>query len=146
MGLRSRNKGARNERLLVEHLKDRLYTALRVPLSGAMKGYKCDVTATKNQKNYTFELKVRANEYASIYHLYNENKDKLTDIYRFQVGKLLICMSSNVDDVVNNIAGHYVLTDDRAAKKIAGMHKLLNGAQYLVIRGDRLGFLFLEYA
>lgn len=142
-GKMSRNKGARNERLLVAHLKQQGYSALRVPLSGAMKGYKHDVTAVKDGVEYSFELKARANEYDSIYHFFKEyKKDGVAKICNNESQVLAL---SDDFEKVKPIAGEYPLNDSRAARKLFGMKKLLNGAQYLALRGDRMGFLFVRY-
>lgn len=143
MGKFSRSKGARNERLLVEHLKRLGYSALRVPLSGAMAGFKHDVTAVKDGVEYTFELKVRANEYASIYHYFKVNaKDGVVRIATEDSNTLLM---SDDFEKVKDPAGVYQFDESRTAKKLFGMNKLRQGAQFLVIRGDRVGFLFLSY-
>lgn len=139
----SRNKGARNERLLVEHLKNMGYGALRVPLSGAMKGYKFDVTATKDQITYTFELKVRATEYANIYNDYQAYAH--LGVYAAEYAGNLFFMSDDFEKVKKPGGGFFQKREDRTTKKIAGMQKLLNGADFLVIRGDRMGFLFVRY-
>ncbi len=143
MGKFSRSKGARNERLLVAHLKELGYSSLRVPLSGAMVGYKHDVIATKNNVTYTFELKVRANEYATIYHDYNTYAH--LGIYRAECNGVLFSMSNDFEKVKGLSEGFFQKREDRTTKKISGMNKLLNGAEYLVIRGDRQGFLFVRY-
>ena len=139
----SRNKGSRNERLLVEHLKKKGYGALRVPLSGAMKGYKGDVRAIRGGVEYTFELKVRANEYGSIYAFFAQNEED--GVVRFSDSDSNTIVMSDDFEKVKDMAGEYPLDESRTAKKLMGMQRLLNGAQYLVIRGDRMGFLFLAY-
>lgn len=143
MGKFSRNKGARNERLLVDHLKKKGYEALRVPLSGAMKGYKHDVTAIREGVEYTFELKVRAMEYGSIYAFFAMNeKDGVVRIADKDSHTLV--MSDDLEKV-KDMAGEYPLNESRVAKKLFGMEKLRQGAQFLVLRGDRMGFLFIQY-
>jgi Holliday junction resolvase len=147
-GRMSRNKGARNERLLVEHLKKQGYAALRVPLSGAMKGYKHDVTAIREGVEHTFELKVRAREYGSIYAYYAANEvDGVVRICNVEAdGTSVELVMSDDLEKVKEVAGAYPFDNSRTAKKLFGMRKLLNGAQFLVIRGDRMGFLFIQYS
>ncbi len=142
----SRNKGARNERALVKYLESKGYKALRVPLSGAAKGFKHDVTAEKDGVTYTFELKVRANEYESIYHFYNTHKSG--GVVRIGTGNddCEVLIMSNEFEKVISIDGGYPADTSRTAKKLFNMKNLLNGAQFLVIRGDRQGWLFIHYA
>lgn len=144
-GRMSRNKGARNERQLVKYLESKGYHALRVPLSGAAKGFKHDVTAEKDGVTYTFELKVRANEYESIYHFYETNKQG--GIVRVGSGgdAAEVLVMSNEFERVLEMTGAYPANTTRTVKKLFNMRNLLNGAQFLVIRGDRLGFLFIQY-
>lgn len=144
MGKMSRNKGSRNERLLVEHLKKKGYEALRVPLSGAMKGYKCDVRAIRGGVEHTFELKVRANEYGSIYAFFAMNEEN--GVVRISDADSNTLVLSDDFEKVKDMAGEYPLDESRTAKKLHNMQKLLNGAQFLVIRGDRMGFLFVQYS
>lgn len=142
-GKMSRNKGARNERLLVQHLNDRGFTALRVPLSGAMKGYKHDVEAVKGGVSYPIELKVRATEYNTIYHLFNVHKDANNVVRVADPESQGLVMSDDIEKL--DMSGNYPSEHSKAFKKLIGMKKLLNGAEYLAIRGDRLGFLFIRY-
>lgn len=142
-GKHSRNKGARNERLLVEHLKKKGYEALRVPLSGAMKGYKHDVTAIRGGVEYTFELKVRAQEYGSIYAFFAQHEED--GVVRISDADSNTLIMSDDFEKVKDMAGEYPLDTSRTAKKLFGLEKLRQGAQFLVIRGDRMGFLFIQY-
>ena len=60
-GRRSRDKGARNERLVVELHRAIGLDALRVPLSGASEGFKGDVIVTIRDRKLQAEVKSRAN-------------------------------------------------------------------------------------
>lgn len=67
-GRRSRDKGNRSERALVNHFLDGGVSAERVPLSGAAGGsYKGDLTFACMGQDWVAESKVRATGFASIY-------------------------------------------------------------------------------
>lgn len=64
MGKMQRDKGARNERLLVEACRQAGLEAERIPLSGAMKGsFAGDVTVA----GYLCEVKVRGDGFKQLY-------------------------------------------------------------------------------
>ena len=89
-GKRSRDKGARSERALVNILRDAGLDAVRVPLSGACEGFKGDViirglievhdVSQREADFYNYpkriESKVRANGWKLIYR-YLEGNDAL---------------------------------------------------------------------
>lgn len=68
MGKFSRDKGARNERELVNLLRERGIHAERVPLSGAAHGsFSGDIIATLGGRLQRIECKVRADGFKQIY-------------------------------------------------------------------------------
>ena len=86
MGKKSRDKGARSERALVNLLREGGLAALRVPLSGASKGFKGDVvirgcvnnpnkdeTGGCDCPDFRIESKVRANGFKQIYNWLDGN-------------------------------------------------------------------------
>lgn len=67
-GRRSRDKGNRSERALVNHFLDAGVSAERVPLSGAAGGsYTGDLTFACLGQDWTAESKVRASGFAQLY-------------------------------------------------------------------------------
>lgn len=67
-GRLSRNKGARNERAIVNLFQDAGIHSERVPLSGAAGGsYVGDLTIAVNGEDWTCEAKLRAAGFKSIY-------------------------------------------------------------------------------
>jgi hypothetical protein len=67
-GKRSRDKGARGERHLVNFLQDKGFAAERVPLSGASGGsFKGDVSVPINGADRRLEVKVRADGFRELY-------------------------------------------------------------------------------
>ncbi len=67
-GKRSRDKGARGERHLVNYLQGEAFAAERVPLSGAMGGrFGADVSIPVLGVDRRGEVKVRANGFKQIY-------------------------------------------------------------------------------
>lgn len=77
MGKQSRDKGNRGERNLVSILRAYGIEAKRVPLSGAAKGFKGDVIATIQGKDWQIENKVRKDGFKQIYG-WLEGNDALT--------------------------------------------------------------------
>lgn len=70
MGKRSRDKGARGERMLVHLLQERGYAAERVPLSGAAGGsYSGDLSVPVLGIDRRIEAKWRAGGFAQLYSL-----------------------------------------------------------------------------
>ena len=75
MGKFSRDKGAREERAIVNKHKDNGFHALRIPLSGAARGFKGDVKI----EGLTAECKERAGGFKTIYKwLSQDDTDLLT--------------------------------------------------------------------
>ena len=70
MGKKSRDKGARNERNIVELIQRHGVEAKRVPLSGMMSGYKGDI----KMGSWNIECKVRANGFKQIYNWLDDCK------------------------------------------------------------------------
>jgi hypothetical protein len=74
MGKASRDKGAREERAIVNTWQDFGLAAERVPLSGAAGGsYVGDVSIPLLGKDRVFEAKVRANGFKQIYEWLGDN-------------------------------------------------------------------------
>lgn len=68
MGKASRDKGGREERLLVNLLQERGYAAERVPLSGAAGGkFAGDISMPILGKDVLLESKVRADGFKQLY-------------------------------------------------------------------------------
>lgn len=73
MGKASRDKGARNERKIVDLIQQHGVEAKRVPLSGAATGFKGDI----QMGSWTIECKVRANGFKQIYDWLDGDSDFL---------------------------------------------------------------------
>jgi Holliday junction resolvase len=67
MGKFSKDKGTRGERDFVVRLKREGITAKRVPLSGAMAGYKNDIILDYLGKDIECEVKLRADGFKELY-------------------------------------------------------------------------------
>lgn len=79
MPSRSKQKGDRDERALVEAARAAGLQARRVPLSGAAEGFKGDVLITDaSGKVWTAECKCRANSFKQIYGWMADHIDVLT--------------------------------------------------------------------
>ena len=74
MGKMQRDKGAREERAIVNYWQHFGYAAERVPLSGAAGGsFKGDVTIPFLNKDNVFEAKLRGNGFRQIYDWLDDN-------------------------------------------------------------------------
>lgn len=146
-GKMSRDKGSRNERALVAHLLALGWNARRIPLSGAMEGFKCDVIATKGPDTVKFEVKSRNSSFTKIYALLDSGE--MARIHNEETGGL-VAITTNFDalrlfkDRDFKHARHYT-GFGRTISKIFNMQKLLGEADFLAIKDDRRPFLFLEY-
>lgn len=73
-GKRSRDKGARGERHLVNYLQGHAFAAERVPLSGASGGsFKGDVSVPIGGADRRLEVKVRADGFRELYGWLDDN-------------------------------------------------------------------------
>lgn len=72
-GRKSRSKGLRGERHLVNYLQEHGFSALRIPLSGASKGFKGDVTTPLLGIDRKLEVKCRADGFRELYGWLNDN-------------------------------------------------------------------------
>ena len=73
MANRSKQKGTRFERECVKLHTDLEVRAERVPLSGAVEGFKGDIRVYLDSTKFTGECKVGANRFASIYNYIADN-------------------------------------------------------------------------
>lgn len=140
-GRASRSKGMRGELKLRDFLITCGYTdVLRVPLSGASKGYKGDVVGNLNGKQVVFELKCRANAFNTLYEI-SEAAEVITLVDKEEnvVAKLCEFPPTNFPDLV-------VVITDALAKRLRKMQTdWLKGEDVLVLKDDRKPFLFLEF-
>jgi Holliday junction resolvase-like predicted endonuclease len=149
-GRYSRNKGARVERELVKMLNDAGFTALRVPLSGAAKGFEYDVIAAKDGRNFSFEVKARGTGFESVYEFYNREAKDGVMAYEGDNNSLFYASTDikkliNLKDCVAIHRDHQGTKDRRVIDKIHRMQALTKGANFLAIKGDRMGFIFIRY-
>lgn len=149
-GRYSRNKGARVERELVHILNEQGFTALRVPLSGAAKGFEYDVLAAKNGRNFSFEVKARGTGFERVYELYN--REAVDGVLAYEGdNNTLFYASTDLDKLINLKDCVAIFRqeqrgpDKRTIDKIHRMKALTKGANFLAIKGDRLGFMFIRY-
>lgn len=145
-GKASRDKGSRAERLLVQHLVSLGFTARRIPLSGAMQGFKGDVIAERSGRSYLFEVKCRKDEFMPLYVEF-EKQGYITK--ELADGDLVFRVTSDVDQLIDAFTIHFMSVDKTAApkvwKRIKNYKKWLGEARYLAIKCDRKPFLFIEF-
>ena len=102
MGKKSRDKGARNERKIVEIIQSHGVEAKRVPLSGAATGFKGDI----QMGTWTIECKVRANGFKQIYDWLDGDSDFLV-ISRDRSPPLAVM---DLRDLLDILAGRHTKT------------------------------------
>lgn len=153
MGLMQRRKGQRVEYIVRDHLRElKIYDdVFRVPLSGASEGYKSDVVGRKGGQEDTFEVKARAHDFDTIYALYKDNQDhnKLWSVLDTE-NKILVAVSTNFLNLQPELDYHFKTADFTGTKKktfqkLLRLRKLLQGAKYLVLRGNNKPLLFIRY-
>lgn len=140
MGKSSRDKGNRAERDLVKFLKEKGWEALRVPLSGAAAGFKGDLhVVTPNGVRLVLELKARRDEYNQIYAV-------IGDYAAFyETAEQCVMASLNVNDVLSGERSYNQTALTPTHRKLLRMRDLLQGADILVLKGDRKPFMFVRY-
>lgn len=149
----SRDKGSREERSLIADLKEVGYLdARRVPLSGAMRGFKFDVLGTSPAGvPHSFEMKSRRDAFSSIYALLNKYRGEDSCV-RFTVNSpdfpYFVIFGTKLIDLTTT--GNYALIqkdnkDYRTFKRIANLDKLRAGATFLCIKNNNKPRIFLRY-
>lgn len=154
MGKMSRDKGRRTEYLIRDYLRALgIYDdVFRVPLSGSSEGFKSDVVARKGNVVDTFEVKARATDFNKIYDVYNNNRDERRAL-RFAAGSgpssPLIALSVDFLEAKRLDVPFFGVErdpgNDRTYSKIVRMSSLLQGADYLVIKGNSKPPIFIKY-
>lgn len=148
MGKMQRTKGGRVERLLVKTLNTLGYEALRVPLSGASKGYKGDVIVKvpETGAEYLIEVKSRKDSFKSLYAFLSQHKGAHS---LWLDGN---CVDIGLDiDVALNPHGIYrpasaVFPDDkRTLNRLVTFKKWLGEAEILVLKDNNKPFIYLRY-
>ncbi len=143
-GAFSRNKGSREERGLVQQLNEFGFSnPRRVPLSGAMRGFKFDVLAEDLLgKTVTFELKTRKKSYTWVYDLL------LSPVERCNfdgIGQVAFGYDPSLVSAVgyNNI--FTAITTPRLVGKFKTLYKLKGEADFLVLKDNNRKRLFLKF-
>lgn len=151
-GRYSRNKGRRNEYLLRDYFRSLGYLSERIPLSGASRGFKSDVLLTYEGCDLRAELKVRQNEFKSVY-AYYDGANSSTVICTNNDNSCYISKSfPSLGFFGGSVSeGNLVEPENRTKKKIFNLEKLLYDKQgnkvsdFLVIKIDYREFLFLRF-
>lgn len=114
--------------------------------------YSGDIKASKNGYEKLFELKTRKAEFGLIYNLITALRYfDATGIVETGVGTVVFFGSAPED----THEGRAVFSDVVAARfpgfkrtmaKVFRMQKLLKGADYLVVKNDRMSHIFIRYS
>jgi hypothetical protein len=146
-GKYSRDKGARNERLVRDYFRGLGLVCDRVPLSGASQGFKGDlrVALPSGQVLYP-EIKARKQEFKTVYELLGKANARA-----FDFGGQLVLLSREfaglgyLYPVTPVFFPEPVPPKSRGGRKLLGLKKLLKGCDFLVIKDDRQQPLFIRY-
>jgi hypothetical protein len=150
IGKFSRDKGARMERALRDELTRLGWSdVLRVPLSGAMRGYKGDVIGTPPGKaeSVNFELKARATGFDSIYSILPPSVDRIC----VSVGSGdLVALSLDVNKCIESATFADITTfaPDRQKILLSVIKKCrdwIGDAQILSLKQDYKPFIYAWY-
>lgn len=147
-GKASIRKGKVNEYKLRDYFRTLGFESHRVPCSGAAQGAKGDVTLTKDGTTLLAELKVRQNEFKSIYAMYYGCGGGPLSIS----SPLVNCTVSDsftdlgFGDVGCNFFGSVPIEIvPTTLKKLASLEKLVKECHFLVIKIDYKPFLFIRF-
>ncbi len=150
MGKFSRDKGARMERALRDELQRLGWgDVLRVPLSGAMQGYKGDVVGRPpgSKAEIDFELKARATGFDSIYSILPAGIDHLCF---FGDDGDCVALTLDVSKCVNpstfaDINTYPPKTQKIMRQVIKKCRDWIGEAQILALKQDRKPFIYARY-
>ncbi len=153
-GRSSKQKGNRVEYQVRDHLKSLGYEAHRVPASGAAQGFKGDVVAERGTQKYVFEVKARADEFASIYALYDNRSQKEAGFCIVEPTRA-VYVSERFSDLLGGYFTkcHPDFTSGafspgalkRTTNKLFGLEKMLKGADFLVLKNNNKPLLFVRF-
>jgi len=158
----SRSKGVRQERNLVNELKEFGLDARRIPGSGAFayrvgdSNLKGDISVTYEGEEIKIECKVRAKEFNKIYELYDLFESEKFDsnvfllIATLKSSKVAFISQSLTKLLEGGGARGFLSPPKGFAKtysKIGNMQKYLGAdCEILAIKADRKPWLFIRYA
>lgn len=144
-GRASKQKGSRAEYQIRDILRDKGWTADRVPMSGAAQGFKGDVKATKEGRTLLVEVKSRQDEYKNLYVMLDNTPALVLTGLNTPTG----CIAIGYDlEVVLNQTRFTVIPDPkyvRTIRKIVTMKKLLGEAELLAVKINNKPFIYIKY-
>lgn len=144
-GRYSRDKGARNERLVRDAIRLEGYECDRVPLSGAAKGFKGDLRVRGGGllSDVTVEVKARKLEFVLLYELLNQRDG----VHRVAVGDLLVVAGYSFKAVIEGEEGAYTgnKKPNRTERKFKTVHKYLGDSDVLAVKNDGRRPIYIRY-
>lgn len=142
-GRASRQKGMRGEYAVRDYFRSLGFASDRVPSSGAAQGFKGDVVLEKDGRKFKCEVKVRHNEFASIYALpigsaayvhYNGASCIISPYFAYLgFGGENTSLYAHIKEPI------------RTVKKLLGLKKLVKECDFLAIKSDYRPFLFVRF-
>lgn len=113
-----------------------------MPLSGAMAHYKGDVIGFKDGVQHLFELKCRKDLFLWVY-AYLDQKGPRT----FSFEKTLVAVDYSLD-AVKGANTYPTLPNEleKVGKRIIKLRDFVGESEYLVLKVDRKGYVFIRYS
>lgn len=151
-GLKSRNKGRREEQQLVLALAKLGYQAERILRQYQYSGQP-DVRASKDGKEYTFEMKSRKESFKTLYELYYQEMDG-DKVLKFVLSSngIAVAVSTDFNAVLSATTHFRNLALFPAEKKklkayerFVKLKELKQSADFLVIKDNNMPRLFIKY-
>lgn len=142
---------------LRDFLRNLGWTADRVPCSGAAQGFKGDIKARKYERDVLFEMKARKSSFKNIYAIFKLHRDTTgDDVLSFVLpGERIMCVdiSDSPNAFFDEANTGYTLAKSlpyysqykRTFGQIENLEKLLQSAEILVLKDDRMPLIFLRY-
>lgn len=141
-GLKSRNKGCRNEYLARDHIRAQGYKVDRIPASGASQGFKGDLRVMTESGTLIVEVKSRKKYFECLHEANLIGPVNLTLTTQVRVGNSLA-------DVVEPIPAAHIrvtlLPTPQQLRKLERCAEMLGPADILMVKDDRRPWIYMRF-
>lgn len=144
MGKFSRRKGNRVEYLVRDAMREHGFQVDRIPASGAAQGFKGDLRARHQDKEYTVEVKARKDEFNHLY----EILDTYTTHgwgYKYTYDGGHIVLGDNPFQVIALDRGLHLEFDKKLETLFKNCRKYLVNCDLLAIKQDRKPVIYMRW-
>lgn len=136
-GLKSRNKGCRNEYLARDHIRAQGYKVDRIPASGASQGFKGDLRVMTESGTLIVEVKSRKKYFDCLY-------GGLPQCAVFLEGQQVF-MGECLIDVLEPKDLEQTIGSLRKDKKLQRCAEMLGPADILMVKDDRRPWIYMRF-